>query len=336
MKKKILIITHTAENDCVDVVTQILNGQNTQVVRFNTDLYPISTHISSKYQKGKFRFFLSTDGTTHDISEFYAIWYRRLRLGENLNHYMKPAFIKPTIDESLTAFWGALDSCDTFILDTYMKHRIAANKMKQLTVAQSLGMQIPNTLVTNDNSQLKRFFKNQKGEIIMKMHHSFAIYDEKGNENVVFTNKFPESYLEDKMGLQLCPLTFQANIDKRRELRVTVAGNKIFTAAVDSQKLENARDDWRKEGTTLLYDWYEYDIPGKLKKQILEFMDIYQLNYGAFDFIENHKGDLYFLEVNSGGEYFWIDLVFKHQISESIAEVLMYKKKRRARLFPRF
>lgn len=336
MKKKVLIITHSAENECVDVVTDILTKANSGVVRFDTDQFPVTTNISSEFRKGKFRFSLQIGADSHAIDEFHAIWYRRLRLGEHLNRYMKPAFIQPTIDESLTAFWGAMDSSGSFILDTYMKHRIAANKMKQLTIAHTLGMKIPNTLVTNHQKHLAKFYEQEKGEIIMKMHHSFAIYDEQGNENVVFTNRFPKEYLDDKQGLQLCPLTFQNNIQKKRELRVTVVGNQIFSAAVDSQKLENARQDWRKEGTTLLFDWYEYDIPASLKKKLLAFMDVYQLNYGAFDFIETEQGDLYFLEVNSGGEYYWLDLLFKHQISAAIVDVLLHKKKRRAALFPRF
>ena len=100
--------------------------------------------------------------------------------------------------------------------------------------------------------------------------------------------------------------------------------------------MEKAQYDWRKEGEALLFDWYEYDIPTKLKKQILKLMDLYQLNYGAMDFIETPDGKLHFLEVNSGGEYMWLDLLFKGKISEAIANVLIGNVKRREKLFPLF
>lgn len=336
MKHKILIITFSNDNDCVKNTTKVLEEHGAKVYRFNSDTFPAEAKISGRFDGKNYRQIITTQDYELDLAEISAIWYRRLKLGSGLGQRIEKKYYKPTIDESNVSFWGVINGSTAFQLDTYMKHRIAANKFKQLELAEKLGMNIPPTLVTNNMSELKKFHKEQEGDVIMKMHHSFAIYDQQGSESVVFTNEFTEEFLEDEAGLHLCPLTFQKNIRKLRELRVTVVGNQIFSAAVDSQKVETAQTDWRVEGELLLDDWYEYDIPDTLQEQILKLMDLYQLNYGAFDFIETHSGDFYFLEVNSGGEFMWLDTLFKGEISKSIALVLLNKEERRIKQFPIF
>lgn len=334
---KILIITYSEDNYCVENVTHFLEKEGHEVYHFFSDLFPLKLTISG-YFSGLEKELKITDhhGKTFLLNDLDSIWYRRLRMGGNLQNAIEKPYIPATIEESKLSFWGILNACDAFQFDYYEKHRIAANKFKQLQIAASLGMNIPPTLVTNDMSEVRNFYKEQDEDIIMKMHHSFAIYDESGQENVVFTNQFTEENLEDDYGLQLCPLTFQKKLHKKRELRITVIGDRIFSAAVDSQKLANAQLDWRKEGEALLNDWYQFPIPKKLEKQILKLMDIYQLNYGALDFIQTEDGKYHFLEINSGGEYMWLDLLFQQEISKAIAEILTGKRKRRTKKFPLF
>lgn len=335
-KKKILILTHTIENDCVDIVSRFLKEKGAEVYRFDTDLFPLKSNIYGSFSAAGYQYHLKTPDFEIDLGKVDSMWYRRMSLGGQLQNSMPHDMIKPTIDESHASIWGVLDAIPAFKCDTYMKHRIANNKFTQLRLAKSLGLNIPSTIVTNQSSYLKEFFKKHNEDIIMKMHHSFAIYDELGRENVVFTNKFPKDQLDDTIGLQMCPLTFQENLIKKREYRITVVGDKIFSAAVDSQVLENAKLDWRKEGVALLNNWYPQDISSKLKTQILKLMDLYQLNYGAFDFIETHDGKLHFLEVNSGGEFMWLDLIFENKISEAVADLLIGNAPRREKLFPLF
>ena len=59
-------------------------------------------------------------------------------------------------------------------------------------------------------------------------------------------------------------------------------------------------------------------------------MDMYEVNYGAIDIIVTPDDDYYFLEINSAGEFFWLDrLLEDNPISEQIAKVLLGKANRR-------
>jgi len=77
-------------------------------------------------------------------------------------------------------------------------------------------------------------------------------------ENVVYTNRIEEEMLDEMDGLEYCPMTFQELVPKELELRVTIVGDKIFSAAIDSQKSEAAKFDWRKDGEGMIKDWVEY------------------------------------------------------------------------------
>lgn len=337
MKEKVLIITHSRDNFCVKRVMDALENKGAKVYRFNSDHYPVFIQLNfSIDSNGDEHRILKTPDYELDMAEITAVWYRRLKLGENLHQYIDQVYLNATLEESNTSFRGALDSTNVFQLDYYLKHRIAGNKFQQLILARKLGMKIPDTIVTNSLDSALEFYHNQREDIIVKMQSSFAIYDKQGNEQVVFTNKVKPSLLTDSDALQLCPMKFQENIKKKRELRVTVVSNRLFVAAIDSQKLNEARYDWRKEGATLIDDWYQWEIPDGLKLQILDLMEIYQLNYGAFDFIETPEGEFIFLEVNSGGEFAWLDDLFERQISEAIANTLIGKLPQKKDRFPQF
>jgi glutathione synthase/RimK-type ligase-like ATP-grasp enzyme len=156
------------------------------------------------------------------------------------------------------------------------------------------------------------------------MLSQFAIYDENKQEMVVFTSPVTDEDLDNLEGLQFCPMTFQENIPKALELRITIVGKQLFTAAINSQQLEGATYDWRKEGRALHQQWQAYDLPQIIEKQLLELMAYFGLNYGAIDMIVTPDERYIFLEINPVGEFFWLELYPPHfPISQAIAEILV-------------
>ncbi len=45
-QKKILIITHSADNECIKMVEDALEARNAEPYRLNTDTFPIETLFS--------------------------------------------------------------------------------------------------------------------------------------------------------------------------------------------------------------------------------------------------------------------------------------------------
>jgi len=311
------------------MVTKNLEAKGAKVIRLNTDCFPLKSNIEATYGDGKQSFFYRDEhGVRHDLNNLEAIWYRRSRLAKGIEEVMDKKFVSPTAKEVQRSFWGIISSLDAFIFDAYYKIKMADEKPLQLKIAQSLGLRIPKSLVCNSPEAVRAFRQECPNGIVTKMMSSFAIYEE-GVENVVFTNELTEENFEDMDGLQLCPMTFQEKIEKKVELRVTIVGDKIFTAAIDSQVSDKAKLDWRRDGHDMLEDWIPYELPDEVGQKLLKLMDAFRLNYGAIDVIVTPEEEYVFLEINPVGEFFWLEIYSKLPISETIAEVLLGERMQR-------
>ena len=328
MKPKILIITHSEENECVENVSNVLAEQGAEVIRFDTDRYPTEIGLTTDYSNAAQDNYLETETGRYNLSEISACWYRRLRVGKNIPESMDSSLRIPSLEESRRSFIGVLTSLDAFQLDPFYHVKRAGVKQLQLKVATSLGLKIPKTCITNKATEVRQFYTQCPQGIITKMQTSFAVYQE-GIENVVFTNRIEEAMLDELDGLEYCPMTFQEMIPKELELRVTIAGDQVFSAAIDSQKSETAKLDWRKNGVGMINDWVDYPLPEDIKNKLLKLMDYFQLNYGAIDIILHPDGSFYFLEINPSGEYMWLERTPGYRISEQLAKVLLGKSFRR-------
>ena len=164
--------------------------------------------------------------------------------------------------------------------------------------------------------------------MVTKMLSAFAIYDE-GKELVVFTNPVKKEDLADLPGLSLCPATFQELLPKSLEIRVTVVGQRVMSASIDSQVSARAAHDWRRDGVRMLQEWQLYQLPLEVEEKILCLMDYFSLNYGAIDIIITPDGKHVFLELNPSGEFFWLEQSPGLPISDAIADLLLGHSQRR-------
>lgn len=302
---KVLIVTRHDDNQSVEELRRLLRKAGHQALRLDSDLYPQTVGVSSEVGPGKARRWLSTaQGARVDLEQLGAIWYRRFHVGALL-----PSELGDTraacVEESRRTLFGTIAATRCFQLDPLRAVRRADHKELQLRVARQVGLRIPRTLFSNEPQAVRRFVRAVKGPVISKMQHSFAIYRE-GIENVVFTNVIGRDDLERLDGLRYSPMTFQEQVPKALEVRATVVGRRVFSAAVDSNALEDAKVDWRREGIPLLHAWRPYQLPRDVERGLLRLTKWFGLNYAAADFIVTPKGEHLFLEANACGEFYWL------------------------------
>lgn len=322
-KKKVLIITHTGDNECIDTVSRYIHAAGGETVRFDADCYPLSVRLSTRFRDGQWKMLLEKEDVTCELQDVTAVWYRRSHdMGKGLTEVIDREFIPATMQELRRTLAGMVEGLPCFQMERYSTYRRLDSKEEQLKVAARQGLLIPPTCISNSPEQVKNFIRQLPGPAIAKMQSAFAIYRE-GKEHVVFTNEVGEDDLQGLDTLGYCPMVFQQKIAKKLELRVTIVGQEIFAFSIDSQKEPNAQTDWRKEGVTLLNDWQPVTLPAGLQKQLLGVMKVYGLNYGAIDLILSPDDAYYFLELNPAGEYFWLDRLCDHAISRQIATVLL-------------
>ncbi|MDZ8068189.1 MAG: MvdD family ATP-grasp ribosomal peptide maturase [Nostoc sp. DedQUE08] len=317
----ILIITHSQDNESIPLVIQAIEAQGKKAFRFDTDRFPTEMQLDIYYGSSQ-RVILSVDDQTLDLNEVSAVWYRRIAIGSKIPNSMDRQLREASLKESRVSIEGMIASIRGFHLDPLPNIRRAENKQLQLQIARDIGLDTPRTLTTNNPIAVKLFAQECQQGIITKMLSSFAIYDEQGREKVVFTNPISSEDLDNLDGLQYCPMTFQEKIPKALELRTIIVGKRVLTAAVDSQALDKARYDWRKQGIALLDAWESYTLPEDVEEKLLKLMAEFGLNYGALDIILTPDGRHVFLEVNPVGEFFWLERCPGLPISQAIAEVL--------------
>lgn len=302
----------------------LLAARGAEVLRFDTDRFPgeAQAHFAQDGARETIR--LRCDGQDVRLEPGDAIWYRRARWAANLPKEMDPQIRHGCIVESEALLRGVMAAAPCFVMDPPDRVRARGHKPQQQRLARELGLATPRTLMTNDPAEARDFIASCRHGAIAKMLSAFAVLDDEGKEQVVFTTSIRDEHLEKLEGLRLAPMVFQEKIEKRLELRITVVGSRMFVAAVDSQRTAGAEVDWRERGVTLLPAWSDYSLPAEIERALERYMQRIGLQYSAIDMIVEPDGRHVFLEANPAGECFWLEHYAPHfPLTEAIADVLV-------------
>ena len=303
----ILIITHK-EDFTADFVIDKLNKQGIKYYRFNCE----------DIDKEKY-LFESSNGFSfqvNNINSFHSVWFRRTKLPDlQIKDDSEKLYLLGEYDALLDNLYFQLNTKKWLSHPKYVYQ--AENKIFQIRVAQEIGFTIPDTVITNQHSVLKKFIDKHKQNVIVKPLSQGRIKQVNGFKTI-FTNKINSNIIENLESFSLTPSIFQEYIEKDYELRITVVGDKIFSAKIDSQKLDATKTDWRKEKIP----FEPYTLPKEISDKCLELTRRLNLSFGAIDLIKNSKGDYVFLEVNPNGQWAWLDMEAGLKISDEIINYL--------------
>jgi glutathione synthase/RimK-type ligase-like ATP-grasp enzyme len=266
------------------------------------------------------------------LSEFDALWIRQFDPGAGLPAELDPRLRHAAILESRALLFGVLESVEGFCLDPLASVRRAESKELQLRIAQRLGLDIPRTCITNDPAAARAFVESCPRGAVAKMLEPprLSTGPDGAPAGVLHTTALDPAMLERLADLRLCPMVFQERLHKRRELRVTVAGRRTFSAELDSASIPGAEVDWHREPERVMRAWRATTLAPDVERRLHALLDALGLQYGAFDLVHTDDERLVFLEVNPGGQYHWLELHAGLPISAAIAEVLAEPSARRS------
>jgi glutathione synthase/RimK-type ligase-like ATP-grasp enzyme len=196
----------------------------------------------------------------------------------------------------------------------------AESKIYQLSVARSLGLRIPDTLVSNNPSEVRPFFDEHGAEVIAKPLR-LGYFDYGDRQTGVFTNRVEPSHLEDGLAIRLAPVIYQPLIPKLSDVRVTVVGRQLFAVAIDSQSDPAASVDWRRTDNEDL-PHSSHALPPRLEELCLAYVSALGLHYGAIDLVLTPDGEYVFLEINPNGQWVWMEEKLGLPISGAVASWL--------------
>jgi glutathione synthase/RimK-type ligase-like ATP-grasp enzyme len=318
-------------------VVDALNDRKVEPVVFDSSAFPGGpggAPVTLSYERGAFSAFgcgRSAWEMGPDPGDSIAAIWQNAVVGIDLPA-MAPGVRETCVSAAELALVGLLDSLPAFQLDPHASQSRAGSKPRQLRIAQQLGLDIPATIVTNDPVAV-RAFARRCGPLITKMLVQPASTGPETDDDasVVFTTRMTETDLEQLDGLDLCPMIFQEQVENQLDVRVTIAGKRVFGAALEAPARAGGDLDWRRD--SYAHDrapaWSPYELPRALADRLLALLDHFGLNYGAVDLIVRPDGRHVFLELNATGSFAFLGEPHTAPIAAAIADLLIDPAARR-------
>lgn len=317
----VLLITHSGDYFTIDRVAEALSRRNVESFRLDTDKFPMDIKIQAYFDNSQSHHRLEYANISFDTKQVKSVWMRRL-WPPNLGDKLSPQFRVASTRESLAVFDGFWDSLrDARWVDDIHKINAAENKLYQLRVAAEVGLVIPQTLVTNNAEKVREFFDQVNGKMVTKLLKPLS-YGMEGSTFFMYTSTVKKEDLQDAETLRYCPMVFQEQIPKNRELRAVYVNGNLFVGALDASGYDVSTQDWRRANQDSAV-WKSEKLPDDLIRRLDEFMERLGLKFGAFDFIVTPSEEYVFLEVNPTGEWGMLERDLNYPISDAIADALV-------------
>ena len=316
------IVLLTRPNDpTADRLEQELARRSASVLRFDTKDFPqLSVLDAFLTEDFRWRGTLSSPQGAVKLEGIGAIWYFHPR-----HHHVDERLPEPYQDladgETRYSFGGVLRALDCFWVSYPDAVVEATYKPLQLTLARTLGFKTPRTLITNGHNAALRFYEQCNGQMVKKAQYTGFVPLGGDDFQSLYTRVVTPDDLADAQNIRYAPTLFQELIPKQIELRITVIGTRILTVAIHSQHSERSRIDWRAGYEDLRYSIF--DLPEDISQKCVHLVHDLHLNYGCIDMIITPKGEYIFLEINSIGQYLWLEQKTKLPFTEMLADLLI-------------
>jgi len=317
----VLLLTHSEDLYTVDRVAEALRERGVRPIRVNTDLFPTQLQLSARTGRTGSVHRLRFGETEVTGTQVRAVWNRKFRLPQ-LDENLDPQFRDACRRESHAAFEAFLDGlAGARWINPLDCNRSALNKARQLREASAAGLPVPETLLTNDPDEVRRFFDEQGGDVVTKMLTPLSSAMGKA-QRFVRTSPVRREDLARLASLRHCPMVFQRRVEKDREFRVIVVAGRVFVGGIDASDSAAGKTDWRS-ATPEECAWHEDALPQQVVERIQNLMARLDLLFGAIDLIRTPEGTHVFLEVNPAGEWGMLERDLGCPISDTIAEALL-------------
>ncbi|MGH3872977.1 MAG: MvdC/MvdD family ATP grasp protein [Pseudonocardiaceae bacterium] len=317
-----LILTAT-DDTTADLVADALAARGGKTARIDVGDFPTALSVTGAISAdGIWRGELvAADGTALDLESLGAVYYRRptrFRLPAHLSSADR-RFIEAEAYRGLGGLLAALPA-------RWVSHpaRIvdAEAKPVQLQLAADCGFRLPRTLISNDPDRVREFAATIAGPLVYKPLSSGIMRGSDGL-HAIYATRIEAGDVDDWLdpaAIRLAPHQFQECVTpKAYDLRVTAVGDRLFPIAIHTADPDQL--DWRSNYHILSYQ--HVDLPEGVAKGIHRYLAATGLAFGAFDFVMDRAGALWWMECNPNGEWGWLTEAIDLPIADALAELLL-------------
>ncbi|HVU68226.1 MAG TPA: hypothetical protein VHD63_13890 [Ktedonobacteraceae bacterium] len=314
-----------AGDDHLQRVLDELHKRRLPVVCFDSADFPLSLHLAARFDAGQpcWQGDFVHQGHPYRLEDFRSIWYRRPSRMYTFASGLSDGGYEYAKAEAQRGFEGILHSLSCLWVSHPDAIRAAEWKPKQLLYAQQLGLHIPKTIITNNEQAALQFFDECQGEVVYKPLSQGFPRPKVGEvwQGAVYTTKLTRSALHEHLSsVTLTATCFQEYIAKAFELRVNVIGSQVFAAEIHSQHSEHARVDFRLGYGDLKYGIHA--LPPSIEEACKALVRQFRLQFAAMDLLVTPAGEYVFVDLNSNGQWGWIEHHTGLPLTETLVDLL--------------
>jgi hypothetical protein len=314
-----IVIFASRDDDHAVTVGRILeSGHDETAVIFDMSSFPTSTRLIESVANGDFRCEL-IDGENRriDLAGAKSFWWRRPQaisvdariVDANLRNF--------ALNESISAFYGVLRCCSGLWVNDIHNDANADYKPRQLDVARRVGFTVPETLVTNDPEEVLRFWEHHGGAVVYKAFNQRGLIWRP-------TRRLTRDDLHFADYIRFAPVIFQRLVEGNRDVRVTVVGDEVFATEFVIEDPNCV--DYRLYLNTA--PCRAHALPGAVGDQLHALMCELGLEYGGVDFRITPGGEYVFFEINTAGEFLYVERRTGQPIARAMAAHLARGERR--------
>lgn len=317
MNKDVVLVITRCDDPHADHIVPRIRDKNL-VFRFNAENFPTQINCSISLGNG-ISGRISDAEQAVELTRIKSVWYRRPIEAVPDGAIKDGAARKFVIQESRAftdGLWFQIDAL--WVNHPHFLSR-ASRKNEQLRAAKMIGWEIPETLITNDPMEARLFVRQYERVVVKTVQTQFVV---SGDEVLsLFTHLIEQNDYKALDDVKFVPCIFQQLIPKRLELRITVIGDKVFVAALDSQKFEKTRIDWRRD-VELAVPCEPINPPPEIISRSIMLVKHFGLQFSTMDVILTPDNRYVFLDLNPNGQWLWVELQTGMPMTEAFVALL--------------
>lgn len=321
-------------DDHLPRVLEALKRRRLSALCFDRADFPRSLHLAAHFETGQsgWQGDIIFQGQHYRLEQFRSIWYRRPGRTYTFVPGLSSEGYAFANAEARRGFEGVLYSVPCLWVSDPDALRTAEWKPRQLVYAQQVGLRIPRTLITTDQQAALQFFDACQGEVVYKPFSQGILSPKVGDiwQGAIYTTKLTRSALEEHLAsVSITATCLQEYIAKAFELRVTVIGSRLFAAEIHSQHSERARVDFRLGYGELKYALHT--LPPVIEQACKALVRLFNLQFAALDLLVTPDGEYVFVDLNSNGQWGWIEQQTGLPLTETLVSLLARGKEEEKR-----
>ena len=280
-----------------DAVIRALHERGVEVFRFHPEDVPARCSVTVRPSSSSVDFTLRNAYHVVNDRDIIAAWYRR------------PAQVKPTdhhpdVNEfvrlqAVDAIWAVYRALEGRWLASPDALSVAEDKVVQLRRAAEQGLRVPETCVSNDPEEVRRFIDRLHWSTVVKPSRVQGAFLE-GGFRFPLARRWHGSVGD--ASIAAAPTIFQEEINKVLEVRAVVVGDRVFAAEVPA----SADVDVREYDVSEAY--CRHELPPEVAAKLRDLTRAVGVHFASADLVVTPAGEYVFLDLNPNGQWLWLEL----------------------------